>query len=241
MLWECLWGDGMFLCKLAPKTRLWEGGFSLVRISSLLWSHTVTPRGAAQIGNLKFQKCDKARTGSPWRQAAAWWPLMKWLLKEVGRLIPAAERRAGQRPRNAQPGGGRIAAASQPRARPKTDSLCNFSLSGRGVASFRAVRTFKAVWDKRYQCHFKSRRWLGVSESYLRSVFRRGAHNLRGSLLGDSYQVIPHSFPALELLTTLNTTTTLAPPPHHAVCFACPQCDEWVRNGAMEWREPGRL
>lgn len=179
-------GMGRFSVKLAPKTRLWEGGFSLVRISSLLWSHTVTPRSTAQIGNLKFQKCDKARTGSPGRQAAAWWPLMKWLLKEVGRLIPAAERRAGQRPRNAQPGGGRIAAASQPRARPKTDSLCSFSLSGRGVASFRAIGTLKAVWDKRYQCHFKSRRWLGVSESYLRSMFRKGAHNLGGRLLGDS-------------------------------------------------------
>lgn len=49
-----------------------------------------------------FKNAIEPQPASPRRRTAAGWPLMKWLLKEVGRLIPAAERRAGQRPRNAQ-------------------------------------------------------------------------------------------------------------------------------------------
>lgn len=120
---------GESLCKLAPGGQaLGKRVFSLQsspdpgeNFLSVVRQYSYS-KGTAQTRNLKFQKCDKAQTGSPRRQAAAWWPLMKWLLKEVGRLIPAAERRAGQRPRNAQPGGGRAAVAPQPRARPKTNS-----------------------------------------------------------------------------------------------------------------------
>lgn len=95
-----------------------ESGREVGRVSSRALAEPggtahVLPRGAgSSVGaqprhrDLKFQKCDKAPAGPSAREASSCRVTADEVaLKEVGRLIPAAERGAGQRPRNAQPGG----------------------------------------------------------------------------------------------------------------------------------------
>lgn len=66
------------------------------------WLHFFLEGRSPDTEIWNFKNAIEPQPASPRRRTAAGWPLMKWLLKEVGRLIPAAERGAGQRPRNAQ-------------------------------------------------------------------------------------------------------------------------------------------
>jgi hypothetical protein len=142
------------------KCRLQQGEFS--PFLSIPWCNFLSAseqscsseghRPDSEIWN--FKNAIKLEPSSPGRSAAAGWPLMKWLLKEVGRLIPAAERGAGQWPRNAQPGWGKTAAASQPRARPNISSVCSLSLRERRRMPWcHPIGTYKAGWAKRHQSH----------------------------------------------------------------------------------------
>lgn len=94
-------GQGQLKCllenELLNDSGLWKGFLlsspDLGEISVLGRGAGYSLRGTAQTAICNFKNAIKPQPGSPGRPAAAGWPLMKWLLKEVGRLIPAA---AGQ-------------------------------------------------------------------------------------------------------------------------------------------------